>query len=69
MKSLLTIIVLVASVGRVQAGFITYSDRSTWDSSVGGPILVEDFNGFTVDTEFKSQPLALNGMEVIADVK
>ena len=49
------------------AGFISFSDRSVWETAVGTPTLTENFDGFAGDTSFVPSPLALNGMTLQAD--
>ena len=51
-----------------RASLTEFDDRAAWESAVGAGISVEDFNAFSSDVEFRSQPLALNGMVVHADI-
>lgn len=50
------------------ATVVQYLDRASWSSAVGAVSGTEDFNGFTSDTQFRTQTVALNGMTVSAGV-
>jgi hypothetical protein len=42
------------------AEIITFTSRPAWEAAVaGGPTFLEDFQGFTVDTQFRTAPLDL----------
>ncbi|MEQ9409463.1 MAG: PEP-CTERM sorting domain-containing protein [Fuerstiella sp.] len=47
----LTFALLFLPTSIVDAGFVTYSNRAAWESTVGNHS-TEDFNSFTVDTPF-----------------
>lgn len=54
-------LVLAAIVmsGAAHAGFLTYSDRTTWQAAIGGATGSENFNGFVSDTSFDGTSVAL----------
>jgi len=43
------------------AAIIWLSDIGSWNASTGGAAMTEDFSGFGVDTQFRSQSVAING--------
>jgi len=51
-----------------QGAIVQYDDRATWLAAIGGtPDVEEDFQGFTVDTLFRTAPVAIS-MGTIAQV-
>lgn len=56
-----TALLLMGLAFNANAAFVTYDDRSAWEAALpnGGPDVVEDFEGFTQDTEFRSGPVGL----------
>src|SRR5262245_32733648 len=58
------VLALAGISGAAQAGIVFYTDRATWEAAVGPASFSENFSGFGVDTQFRTAPLALNGMTI-----
>ena len=59
----LTLAIFVGSIAfstSANAGFITFSDRATWETAAGGVTGAEDFNAFTTDSSVAGT-VTLNG--------
>lgn len=49
-----------------QAAVVTYTNRSAWEAAVAGaPLLLEDFNSFTVDTSFQDDPVVAGPLTLV----
>lgn len=51
----------IVFAGQAGAAIDTYTDRTAWEATLPGgtPQIVENFEGFTQDTEFRSGPLSI----------
>lgn len=72
MKTTTSALVLVSILAFLPAvadgAIVQYDDRAAWLAAIGGtPDIEEDFQGFTVDTSFRTAPLAIS-MGTIAQV-
>jgi hypothetical protein len=54
----------IFSASTTQSAVIVFTDRPTWEATVGTLSFSENFNGFLADTSFRSSPLAANGFSV-----
>ena len=63
--SLMAAVLLLAatSAGAIP---IQYSDRATWEATVGAPIQTETLDSFVVDTEYRTVPVSLLNMSIQA---
>lgn len=61
----LVVVLCVLMWGQLaQAQVTTFSDRTAWNSAVGGLIQTEDLNGFIADTSFQNAGVALLNMTI-----
>jgi hypothetical protein len=61
----IAVLALLLMSAAADAAVITFTDRATWTAAAGGVSGGEDFNGFVVDTEFRTAPVALaDGMSI-----
>lgn len=66
-RILVSILALVFATA-VPAAIIQHDTRASWEAAVGGPgNLSEDFEGFVVDTEFRSGPVDLSLGTIVQD--
>ncbi len=67
MKILTSGMALLALAAGSNAAITTFTSLAAWQAAVGPTDIAEDFSGFTVDTEFRSAPVAINGGTIQED--
>lgn len=64
--TLLLTLAVCCTISIADAALVPYNSQAAWLNAVGTPNLLEDFESFLVDTEFRTASVSLNGMSVIA---